>query len=213
MIKKILASAVLLTTCTSSMAANDTTTTVNNYGPDSSMANREGKTFTLNATMFGVFHGASAQSLEVGYHVDKNNIITLQGTRLEGISTSENESLSNLDELREKHGRGNVVSIGLKHFVSNSFYVKPEIYSRNQEFVYNALVFSDGSVAALEDGSIEDFGIHIKIGNQWQWENFTLGCDWVGFRQSINSTRFGRVKNTERSGLSSLVNFYLGATF
>ena len=33
----------------------------------------------------------------------------------------------------------------------------------------------------------EDVGTGFRVGNEWQWENFTMGCDWVGVSQPIYS--------------------------
>lgn len=205
---------------------NTTTTTVkpitaNLSEVGESEANREGKRFTINAGLVGIQFSALSSSIEGGYHLSPNSILTLQYTSLNGASSSDTDSKGSedeADEVWEDAGKGRSISAGLKHFVGNSFYVKPEVYHRRQDIVHSTTsVYSSAQdkwlLSDKDVASIEDLGASFKIGNQWQWDNFTLGCDWVGYSQSITTLEeSGNVKSSDLGNLS-LVNFYLGATF
>jgi hypothetical protein len=73
--------------------------------------------------------------------------------------------------------------------------------------------------------------VSLNIGNQWQFKNFTLGCDWVGVtlplskkysNESVATTgnlateqqenEDAKEDLTERTQIN-LLRFYLGASF
>ena len=182
-----------------------------------SAANREGKRFTVNAALIGYQFRSSATSIELGYHLSPNSILTLQYSDLSGSGYDDDEE-DEADEVWERNGKGHSISAGLKQFVSNSFYVKPELYGRTQDIVHSTTSSYDYqtdkyTLTDKEVGSIRDIGASVRIGNQWQWENFTMGCDWVGFARSLTTLEeSGKITSNELSNIS-LLNFYLGATF
>ena len=63
--------------------------------------------------------------------------------------------------------------------------------------------------------SFADTGLGLKIGNQWQWDSFTMGCDWVGVSKSLAMLEQNGDKDADYPNATNvtLVNFYLGATF
>lgn len=179
-----------------------------------SLANREGKKYLIDAAVTGIDFGAQSKSLELGYYLDANNIATLKITSMTAIdqdSTGYSYDEDAEKKLWSKDGKGSAVYAGLKHFASNSFYVAPAIYSRSQQFV-NSISFSGGYIIDSSQGKINDVGASVKIGNQWQWKNFTLGCDWVGFSTSLAGSKSGDVLERHKSTISAL-NFYMGASF
>jgi hypothetical protein len=94
-------------------------------------------------------------------------------------------------------------AVQLKHFLNGSFYITPEIYYLN---------FSEGEFLFWNDDYDRSvsIGAQVRIGNQWQWENFTMGCDWFGIgRDVIFFNRYG----DDRKTTLALVNFYLGYSF
>ena len=185
---------------------------------DESMLNREDKSYSINATLFGSSFGASTTSLEIGKHLKTNTILSIQ------FSSLSNENLEDLDEndkeyhfneARERDGYGKYVSVGIKQFTSNSFYYKPEIYARSQELVHDKKVLIGDKYYhdTEEKGTIEDVGISFKIGNQWQWENFTLGCDWIGLTRTLAMTKkTGKVYSNNKNSATAM-NFYIGYSF
>ncbi len=75
----------------------------------------------------------------------------------------------------------------------------------------------------------ESLGAGLVIGKQWQWNNFTLGCDWIGLSLPFASTvKSETVAGSEsfyrdkldsvqqkylRSGFAQALRFYVGYTF
>lgn len=73
-----------------------------------------------------------------------------------------------------------IFALHYKRFVGNSFYFAPELYYLNYTETDHSptlLDYADERATAL--------GLGIRIGNQWQWENFTLGCDWIGVGSNL----------------------------
>lgn len=71
-------------------------------------------------------------------------------------------------------------AIQYKKFVENSFYIAPEIYYLN----YSEL---DKSPSLLDytDERVTALGLGFRIGNQWHWKNFNIGCDWIGVGSNL----------------------------
>jgi hypothetical protein len=79
------------------------------------------------------------------------------------------------------------------------------------------------------DGKVTNTGIDLHVGNQWQWDGFTMGCDWVGYFLSLStSASYGSGsdldaadKKSEEDSLISrlggsslhLARFYIGWSF
>lgn len=137
---------------------------------DESRMNREGQRFLINASPLGVNFLTVSSALEFGYYLSTDEILSLQYISMRDRNTYRNEARD-----------GFALEIGYKKFTSNSFYIKPELYYRTQlkEDSYDD---QDG-IYTFKD--FTDIGVIFKIGNQWQWESFTLGCDWIGVGRSL----------------------------
>jgi len=179
---------------------------------DESMANRDNKKYQVNATLFGNSFDSTSTAFEIGKFRDANSIISLQ---YESISpyhnySSEEGDMGEDDNLIEDEGKGYAVNFTIKKFTSNSFYYKAGIYYRKQTLFsrdFNSVTNS------YDRYDFTDMGASFRIGNQWQWDEFTLGCDWIGFSKSIatlDETRGTEVYDLD--GTSGL-NFYLGYSF
>lgn len=194
----------------------------------SSAANRVGKTFSISGQLMGIGPGATAtRGLTFGYHLNRNQLIQIEATSgglQSGLDASETKTQS--------------FGAHFKHFVGNSFYYRAgidhsivkhyAIYSRSTTSI-NGVVTSQEEASGRFEGTMT--GATLVIGNQWQWENFTLGCDWVGITQPLVSQISSQsVKNMTytpdaseklqsdqqsllKGTLPHLVRFYLGATF
>lgn len=137
---------------------------------DSSEHNRMNKKWMAQWQLFGIGPNGTAESaLIAGYHLDRNSILQLEAGNggVKGNSWFFNDSY----ELS-----GSTFGIHYKKFFGNSFYAKLGMDSRSVTYKYkyaltvNQEAFQGDSIAA-----------GLVIGNQWQWENFNLGCDWIGY--------------------------------
>ncbi len=203
----------------------------------SSEANRIGKVFSANYIAGGVGPNLSfGPGLSLGYHINSNQIVLLElrSSALKGrLLTS--SSLSNvLEEDWSENYTGSSQDIGvhLKQFTSNSFYFRLGI----DYHTANIRIYESDFVKYRDlDGEARIKGNAINgsfaIGNQWQWANFTLGVDWIGFAlpltskvstnnngrfnyESDNERYYQQVKETYLAGNSViLLRTYLGASF
>jgi hypothetical protein len=176
-----------------------------------SMKNRMDKKFSLNAAIGGLAYSTTSTAFEGSYFLKPNMLVTLQYSKLGGTSeNTDNDTAA--DEVWKRDGLGHVFSAGIKKFESNSFYYKPEIYSRTQEFVHSTSSNST-ELFSKETAFINDIGVSFKIGNQWQWESFTLGCDWIGITRSMTASKISSNIYSYEKNSTTLLNFYMGASF
>lgn len=180
-------------------------------------AEREDKKFMVTATITGLEFGTSSAALEAGKYLDSDSILSVKYTQLLKSNSmtiwgNEDGRSEEAQELWDNAGKGFAFSVEYKRFVSRTFYLKPSIYYRSQKIVHSTFSFND-DLSDSEAGSIHDSGISFRIGNQWQWSKFTLGCDWVGYSGSlVTFDRSGNLDDSIKSNLS-LLNFYVGASF
>lgn len=187
--------------------------------PDtSSLAQRQGKVGYLSVQPLGfaVFPVPSI-GLNGGFYLDSNRLVQIEASRGKlpfDFFAIDAESLG----------------VNLKYFVGNSFYLKGG-------GAYRTIAINNVECAACSPGFNRNWGSaktiagEFAIGNQWQWENFTLGCDWIGVMVPLttagvdplpSSTSLGRREREEldrswqqlaKSTSTSFLRFYLGASF
>jgi hypothetical protein len=173
---------------------------------DESKMNRENVKYTADFNLTGQMLQSQATGINLGYFKDLNNIIYLSFFNLDtdGHSWVDEE----LDD-------GYMIEVALKHFTGNSFYIRPSLYLRSQQFAddeeYDT---ASNSYLATDITDYQTIGIGFNIGNQWQWENFTLGCNWIGIRKDITTlNKDGPGTDGYNEVSAELLNFYLGASF
>lgn len=190
---------------------------------DSSEHNRINKNHQVNAILFGVGPSISSTfGLQYGYFLNRNQLIVVEAT------SGKLGTLANFDELFGYSYEIKTKSLGVhwKHFTGNSFYYRAGIDLRSADYSFSNV------------GDVNDYGkfkgtsvaANFQIGNQWQWSNFTLGCDWLGLSAPLTSTESDREvgstapsnANTVLDGDSesllkrahiNILRFYLGASF
>ncbi len=80
-----------------------------------------------------------------------------------------------------------LTELRLKHWFGNSFYVNggAGLRSITGEATLEPLTGTDDIKSSVKASS---FGASLSIGNRWQWEYFSIGCDWVGTFQPLSTT-------------------------
>lgn len=184
--------------------------------------NRKDKQLMVTAELFGVSSATTSQSLEAAYYINSDLLANIRFTNLQkGLNNTGDDSDSywegspgekEADELWDEAGAGYILSAGAKKFFGNSFYVKPEAYYRKQKLVTETK-HTYSRLTSSRAGDYTDVGLSLKIGNQWQWENFTIGCDWIGMSQTVSMIQEnGNLEGSDIPTLTAL-NFYMGASF
>lgn len=196
---------------------------------DSSEANRIDKKFDIHYTLIGVdANSVSGQGLTFGYFVDRNKQILVEAKSGKGAVTRYRyESYNGISKEWSTDAQIKQVGFHYKHFVGNSFYYRVGGDYRTVDYKYDlsGSFFNDVSSSSFKSTAI--IGSFV-IGNQWQWENFTLGCDWIGLAAPLTYSISGdktptsasekadfdsdkKLYVTDSSGI--LLRFYLGASF
>src|SRR5690606_28780744 len=74
-----------------------------------------------------------------------------------------------------------------KFFVGNSFYLTGGAGQRTFTFT-SELTPLDGGPEFSAEAKATTLGATFAIGNQWQWDYFTLGLDWIGYFLPISQS-------------------------
>lgn len=137
---------------------------------DTSEANRIGKKVSINFEPIGIGPiGTFETGFSAAYHINRNNLLQLEygfggHTMYYGTDNTTNY-------------KGRHLGLHYKHFAGNSFYFKTGFDFRQIQLSYEDLTGPDTEAYEFEGNTI---GASFTIGNQWQWENFSIGCDWFG---------------------------------
>jgi len=179
---------------------------------DSSEFHRINKQHAILAQIAGIGPNSTfSHGLIYNYFYSRNQIFHIEATN----NSMVDRTLSTAYEL-------SATSFGLyyKRFLGNSLYIRGGIDQRRIDYTYNngARQFQGSSTAA-----------GVLIGNQWNWNHITFGCDWVGFSQpfasSISGERLAVPSVSElavlqddqnrlvKNGVVNLLRVYLGASF
>lgn len=203
---------------------------------------RQSKRFSVNLELIGLATPmAMGSGLRAGYFLKPNWVFelgvasaTAKGSDDDSLySSSDTYSFSGYDA--ERIGTSTITEVHVKHFVNNSFYwsVGPAHRQTKAELrAYEDSFFEEDeertTIATLDAA---DVGLSGTIGNQWQWSNFTLGCDWVGLYQPVitlkddledgetpeDSKGIDGTRKTFKDDLTTMnaqgVRFYMGASF
>jgi hypothetical protein len=187
---------------------------------NSSEARRENQSFSLVFEPIG-FIPFPVHGLALGYYLTPSNIIEL--------SYAQGETDFLLAQIENS-----IASLRLKTFWGNSFYTNIGLGSRMIGYRFRfSEIDSDGNFTGRDDEtSMQNtvLGSDFAIGNRWQWESFTIGCDWIGLFSPISTTGETSVSGTNispsdvedanetmdrfsKQGSIQFLRFYLGFSF
>jgi len=155
---------------------------------------------------FGANYLGSENTVEAGAFLKSNTLISLKYHNLK-LSNSYYEDSSK---------KSYAISLNLKQFTGNSFYLKPTIALVKKYYTgIKTNIFA--STSTRIDASSSKIMAGVAIGNQWQYDNFTIGCDWIGLATKIKTIENTKPENTfliDDINLNlSALNFYIGITF
>ena len=198
---------------------------------DSSATRRMNKKFSITTELsgYGPFPGSifsNRESLILGYFLDFRNLVNLELRNFPKGHIYTGLFFASTDDIASGHS----VGLHFKHFVGSSFYFTTGLdfmkyqYQRDRSYFLGSCYDCSGINKNAFSG--ESIMANFTIGNQWQWENFTLGCDWFGLVRPVSSRLFNETNgdngtdylNSEKQtftkyGLINLLRFYLGVAF
>jgi hypothetical protein len=122
--------------------------------------------------------------------------------------------------------------VRLKWFLGNSFYLQGGAGLRQMQATDSSVFFSSLVVADTYKSTFSSsYAIgEIGLGNRWQFSNFTIGCDWVGYavplaKLSSSESFTGPITESQKAsdrdnfdkrsseGNLMLLRFHLGVSF
>ncbi len=183
--------------------------------------NRTDKKFTLHALLIGVGPNPSISSgIGAGMFLDRNSLVDIE--YVSGRPYDWYGFYTDYEIVTKSYG------VHYKRFVSNTFYFRVGADYRQVDYRYTSRSLFSSSIYSENKFNGESVVGTIVIGNQWQFENFTLGCDWFGVAlpvtrsiksESSTGTNPDTVKLSDdedryvRKTTAMGLRFYLGASF
>ena len=177
--------------------------------PDSQTRRTEGNyKYQINAGLAGVeYVGIGAATVGLGYFLSPKSMLSLKYANQNGTNGDEATKMRSL-------------TLGYRYFTGNSFNIMPAIYYRRSNSVHYRAAFFTGT-PERSTLTYEDVGAGLRIGNEWQWENFTLGADWIGVNAKViqinkekhNGSGDFDLFSIEEDITITMLSFYIGYTF
>jgi hypothetical protein len=191
---------------------------------NSSEFNRMEKSWTFGAQVFGAGPSyATNRGISAGYFLNRNMVVFLEFMTGD-YSSSSSLSSGSLYSSSQVDVDGKSIGAHFKQYVGNSFYYRIGLDVRTFDYEFSD---TSGGSAQFKATSV---GATFNIGNQWQWKNFHLGCDWIGFTVPLSKSYKDELLVTGGSFYTAedleedkdvlvekttvnLLRFYLGASF
>lgn len=149
----------------------------------SSMSLRSGKKIG-GSFGFGVRTTSSIEGkLCFSYFLHTNSVLDINYLSLSGKIMEQDDDKYDPKYYEDVYTelKGYAIGVNYKRFFSNSFYGAIGLdYTKLQ----GKFVIAGNNILPIDLktnlGHYVALKFDVRIGNQWQWENFTLGADWVG---------------------------------
>lgn len=145
---------------------------------DSSAFHRLNKKFTFQYQPWGLGPTSlTTQGFVAGYHLSSDQVLQVEVSsgydKWSGLSSN-------------NRAEGKTAGIFYKQFSGNSFYFKGGLDYSTYDRSYNYM-WLNGTPTDGYSYKGSKVSASLSIGNQWQWDNFTIGCDWIGIAMPITS--------------------------
>lgn len=149
---------------------------------DSSAFNRMNKNYSLTYMAFGIGPSRSGSiGLTLGVFLSRNSQIDFEVVSGRPLWT-------NWYTWSEYDIKTSSAGIHYKHFLGNSFYFRVGADYRKVNYRHTSRDIFTNEIQTENRFEGDSITGTILIGNQWQWENFTLGCDWFGYALPVTSS-------------------------
>lgn len=142
---------------------------------DSSGHNRLNKKISIVAQLFGAesYTLGNTTGIKASYFLNRNSQLGLSFDSVKNDRYQERFLFIN-----SYSSTG--VELSFKQFFGNSFYLTSGVRHQNISISdSDRSIFYEDEYYAWEAKGTRTSAL-LAIGNQWQWENFTMGVDWIG---------------------------------
>ena len=179
-----------------------------------SVDHRVGKKVFVAVEPYGRLPSAG-YGARVGYFITPDSLV--------GV----NYSTGRLD-LNDAAYESTLFELTYKRFFTNSIYMDAGLASEAVDTRYRVIDAANSFAKVESKAALKRSGVVLHIGNQWQWSNITLGCDWLGHhlplsrKESFSPSAGGdpsdearqkrEVKKATRSTLQ-MIRAYVGFSF
>lgn len=184
--------------------------------------NRKNKKFAITAQPAGIGPtGGFSNALTFGLFLEPNAVLEFEYLKA-------NNYFFFGDILGSLKAETKNLGVYYKQFAGNSFYGRLGGNYRWVDYAYSSSTWLSGDSSEKYSFKGSALVASAGIGNQWHFEGFTLGCDWVGIEIPLASqfsdesysgtygteSEFNDRKTRYVKDISlNLVHFYLGASF
>jgi hypothetical protein len=198
------------------------TTTTTRIDPNSSQGMRQNKSMIATGQVAGLGPvGLFTTGASFGFYLDQNTIVDLSYQR-----NSVNFNQSDIGASYKIYSE--TLGAHYKHFLKNTLYVKSGPNYRKIDYTYTSY-YTNNILEEYSHFRGSAMTATFAFGNHWQWDHFTMGCDWFGVAIPLStsidaektsgafSSNVRRVSDDERKYLREtslfFTQFYLGASF
>ena len=146
---------------------------------ENSQLRRQTKKWVVTGQVLGLgpIPGTTSSGSAAGYFIEPDLIISVEAIGGKSLATF-------FDFFSYRQVRFNSTGVHLKSFLGNSFYVKGGVDYNRFSMDYSYSFLSSTGSHGFESEFVTSA---VTIGNQWQFDHFTLGCDWFGWTAPISS--------------------------
>lgn len=165
-----------------------------------SMKNRTQEKYNINYAIGLAVEGGAIHTGEVSYHLDERRSLSVSFSSLQRLYSNS----------RALEGNGDLTSINYKRFFGNSFYLKSGLYYKNLK---TKIDLDDFYESKDRTERLQAIGLDFRIGNQWQWDYFTIGVDWIAQNIDFYNISINQGQRKETNSFFTAFNVYLGVVF
>lgn len=185
------------------------------------LKNRSNKKYLVAAELIGANFSAQSLGVEAGYFLTANRMLQVKIQKLSSLEDQRNKDVydedhSEADKVWSDHGEGMAITGSFKEFTGKTFYYEAGAFYRDQKLVIKTeevrTAYEKWTLTDEDTAEIQDIGVSFTIGNQWNWENLTVACDWVGVSRSL-LTLNEKGDASEYYTAVNLLNFNIGYSF
>lgn len=162
----------------SSAFASDNQTLITQNQKRNSFQNRTESDYELLAGIGIAYSMLDGLSFTAGKYLNEDTVLELE--IFAGNDDEETNSPKSIFGL----------SVNAKKFVGNSFYIRPGLFYGNYKEENTRPEILEDERSSFRRS---DLGVSFMIGNQWQWEAFSMGVDWFGVQYgALNLSKSGK---------------------
>lgn len=137
---------------------------------------------STSSSRIGLLFGVKS-SFTYGRFLNRNDLVLL------GLGSGSGSDIFSELFAQTVQTKMKFVNVGYRHFFGNSFYLSTglEYQELSHEGTERSWFSSKHDILNYSRLSLKIWNASLAIGNQWQWQNFTIGVDWLGILAPIAS--------------------------